>query len=91
MAVWAFLHLLLFGLGLTHYGLKDNLTTARATFGITYSEHQVFSSRRLCLANAVIARGSALVCHLDVAFILFPVCRNFISVLRRTPLNNVIP
>lgn len=27
----------------------------------------------------------------DVAFILFPVCRNFISLLRRTPLNDIVP
>ncbi|KAF8960874.1 NADPH oxidase [Flammula alnicola] len=29
--------------------------------------------------------------HVDVIFILLPVCRNFISVLRRTPLNDLIP
>jgi hypothetical protein len=54
----------------------------------------------------VIARGSAQVLHsnsplitfplltddvVDAIFILFPVCRNFISLLRRTPLNSVIP
>jgi NADPH oxidase 2 len=27
----------------------------------------------------------------DVIFILLPVCRNFISLLRRTPLNDIIP
>lgn len=27
----------------------------------------------------------------DVIFILFPICRNFISLLRRTPLNSIIP
>ena len=29
--------------------------------------------------------------HVDVIFILLPICRNFISMLRRTPLNQVIP
>lgn len=29
--------------------------------------------------------------HADVIFILLPVCRNFISLLRRTPLNQFIP
>ena len=29
--------------------------------------------------------------HVDVIFILLPVCRNFISLLRRTPLNDIIP
>ena len=36
-SVWIFLHLLVAVLGTLHYGLKDNLTTARATFGITFS------------------------------------------------------
>jgi len=69
------LHLLVVGLGLTHYSLKDNSVTARATFGITFP----------------IARGAALVLHVDVIFILLPVCRNFISLLRRTALNDIIP
>jgi NADPH oxidase 2 len=38
-----------------------------------------------------IARAAALVLHVDVIFILLPVCRNFISLLRRTPLNDIIP
>ena len=38
-----------------------------------------------------IARTAALVLHVDVIFILLPVCRNFISLLRRTPLNDFIP
>lgn len=38
-----------------------------------------------------IARTAALVLHVDVIFILFPVCRNFVSLLRRTPLNGIIP
>lgn len=53
----------------------DNLTNARSTFGITYA----------------IARSSALVLHVDVAFLLLPVCRNFITMIRRTPLNDFIP
>jgi len=38
-----------------------------------------------------IARTAALVLHVDVIFILLPVCRNFVSFLRRTPLNDIIP
>ena len=34
---------------------------------------------------------AALVLHVDVVFILLPICRNFISLLRRTPLNHIIP
>jgi NADPH oxidase 2 len=40
---------------------------------------------------AAIARSAALVLHVDVALILLPVCRNFISFLRRTSLNTIIP
>ena len=35
--VWILLHLLVAVFGFAHYGLKDNLTGARATFGITFS------------------------------------------------------
>jgi NADPH oxidase 2 len=37
-AVWVFLHLLVAIFGALNYGLKDNLTKARATFGVTFSE-----------------------------------------------------
>ncbi|KAH8109128.1 NADPH oxidase isoform 2 [Phellopilus nigrolimitatus] len=70
-----FLHVLVFIFGWFNYALKDNEVTARATFGVTF----------------VIARTAALVLHVDVIFILLPVCRNFISMLRRTPLNDIIP
>ncbi|KAJ7769219.1 NADPH oxidase [Mycena maculata] len=69
------LHLLVAVLGFVHYALKDNLNNARAEFGITFT----------------IARAAALVLHVDVIFILLPVCRNFISIARRTPLGDVIP
>ncbi|KAJ7603133.1 ferric reductase NAD binding domain-containing protein [Roridomyces roridus] len=69
------LHLVAFILAWLHYSLKDNLNNARATFGITF----------------VIARSAALVLHVDVIFILLPICRNFISVIRRTPIGTVIP
>ncbi|KAJ7171086.1 NADPH oxidase B [Mycena filopes] len=74
-AVFLLLHLLVAVLGCVHYGFKDNLITARARFGITFT----------------IARAAALVLHVDVVFILLPVCRNFISIARRTPLGDVIP
>ncbi|EIW68732.1 hypothetical protein TREMEDRAFT_32037 [Tremella mesenterica DSM 1558] len=75
MVFWILLHMVAFAFALIHYDLKDNLVTARSLFNYTY----------------VIARGAAQVLHIDVIFILFPVCRNFISFLRRTPLNTVIP
>ncbi|KAJ7479697.1 NADPH oxidase [Mycena latifolia] len=74
-AVFLFMHLLVAALGFAHYGLKDNLNNARARFGITFT----------------IARAAALVLHVDVVFILLPVCRNLVSILRHTPLGDVIP
>lgn len=72
---WIFLHLLVAVFGFMHYQLKDNAEGARAVFGITFP----------------IARTAALVLHVDVIFILLPVCRNFVSILRRTALNDIIP
>ncbi|KAJ7268158.1 NADPH oxidase [Mycena haematopus] len=69
------LHVLAACLAWLHYSLKDNLTTARKTFGITF----------------VIARSAAVCLHIDVIFILLPICRNFISIMRRTPIGTVIP
>ncbi|KIY70242.1 NADPH oxidase [Cylindrobasidium torrendii FP15055 ss-10] len=73
--LFIFLHMLVFALGFMHYQLKDSSSKARAAFGVTFP----------------IARTSALVLHVDVIFILLPVCRNFVSLLRRTPLNDIIP
>ncbi|CAE6413369.1 unnamed protein product [Rhizoctonia solani] len=73
--VYVVLHLLVFALGFIHYDLKDNSVGARALFGITFP----------------IARTAALVLHVDAAFILLPVCRNFISLLRLSPLGDIIP
>ncbi|KAF9034679.1 NADPH oxidase isoform 2 [Hymenopellis radicata] len=73
--IFILLHLLVAVFGFFHYQLKDNSNTARQTFGITFP----------------IARTAALVLHVDVIFILLPVCRNFVSLLRRTPLNDIIP
>jgi len=65
---------MVFSFGFMNYQIKDNLTTARSTFGLTYP----------------IARSAALVLHFDVAMILFPVCRTLISLARQTPLNGII-
>ncbi|KAF7324947.1 FAD-binding FR-type domain-containing protein [Mycena kentingensis (nom. inval.)] len=75
VAVFVLLHALTFAFGILHYGLKDNLTTARNAFGVSFT----------------IARAAALVLHIDVIFILLPVCRNFVTVLRRSPLGDIIP
>jgi len=53
--VFGLVHVMVFAFGFANYDLKDNLTGARGTFGITYP----------------IARAAALVLHFDVALILF--------------------
>ena len=60
---------------LLYLGFADNLDNARATFGWTFAT----------------ARASALVLHVDIAMLLIPVCRNFITLIRRTHLNSLIP
>ncbi|CAI4217565.1 unnamed protein product [Parascedosporium putredinis] len=72
--VFALLHALVFAFGFVHYAAKDNLQIARDTFGPTF----------------MIARSAALVLHVDVALVLFPVCRTLISLARQTPLNGII-
>lgn len=72
--IFALLHGMVFAFGFMNYHLKDNLSGARATFGFTYA----------------VARASALVLHVDVALILFPVCRTLISLARQTPLNGIV-
>ncbi|KAL8825060.1 MAG: hypothetical protein Q9191_004647 [Dirinaria sp. TL-2023a] len=65
---------MIFTFGFLNYHMKDNLTNARSTFGITYP----------------IARAAALVLHFNVAILIFPVCRTLISLARQTPLNGII-
>ncbi|EEY17348.1 NADPH oxidase [Verticillium alfalfae VaMs.102] len=72
--VFMILHGLVFALACVNFALKDNLQVARDIFGPTF----------------VIARAAALVLHVDVALVLFPVCRTFISLARQTPLNGII-
>lgn len=75
VGMFVLVHGLIFAFGFMNYQMKDNLTGARAIFGITYP----------------IARSAALVLHFDIALILFPVCRTLISLLRQTPLNSIVP
>lgn len=97
--LWIFLQLLVAVFGFANYKLKDNLNTARATFGITYRKFKLGGHSEayfqyfiyLFIFFPAIARMAALVLHVLVVFILLPVCRNFISIFRRTPLNSYIP
>ncbi|RDA82698.1 hypothetical protein CP532_3921 [Ophiocordyceps camponoti-leonardi (nom. inval.)] len=72
--VFMLAHALIFAFASVHYALKDSLQQARDLFGVTY----------------IIARASAVVLHVDVGIVLFPVCRTLISLLRQTPLNGII-
>ncbi|KAI1826561.1 ferric reductase NAD binding domain-containing protein [Xylaria intraflava] len=72
--VFIFLHALVFAFGFVGYAVKDSFQGARDTFGPTY----------------MIARSAALVLHVDVALILLPVCRTFVSIARQTKLNGII-
>ena len=74
VSIFIVVHAMIFAFGFVNYHMKDNMTNARATFGITYS----------------IARAAALVLHFDIAILIFPVCRTLISLLRQTPLNGII-
>lgn len=67
-------HAMIFAFACIHYAVKDSLQGARDTFGFTFT----------------VARASALVLHVDVGIILFPVCRTLISLLRQTALNGII-
>ncbi|KAG6049268.1 hypothetical protein E4U17_006873 [Claviceps sp. LM77 group G4] len=72
--IFTLLHALIFVFASIHYSLKDSLQGARDVFGFTFT----------------ISRAAALVLHVDVALILFPVCRTLISLARQTPLNGII-
>lgn len=45
-AIWILSQILLFGLALVHYALKDNLTAARAVFGGSYGQFLISPQSR---------------------------------------------
>ncbi|KAG0005511.1 hypothetical protein BGZ79_004265 [Entomortierella chlamydospora] len=75
LGLWIIIHVGLFSLAFFNYFYSDNFENARSKLGITLP----------------IARGAALVLHVDSGLILFPVCRTLISWLRSTPLNRIVP
>lgn len=98
LGVFFLVHFLVLVLGAIHYQLKDNLVNSRATFGETF-----VIARAAALVLHVDAVGPPCPCRRGCPqpadgsspcpqiFIMFPICRNFISLLRRTPLNDIIP
>ncbi|KAF9278426.1 hypothetical protein BGZ68_008581, partial [Mortierella alpina] len=72
---WGLLQLLIFLFSFEIYNASSHYSKARADLGITLG----------------ISRGAAAVLNLDCGLILFSVCRNLISVLRSTFLNDIVP
>ncbi|KAI7832278.1 FAD-binding domain-containing protein [Gamsiella multidivaricata] len=75
LCLWCLLQLLIFYFSFEIYNRSTRYTQARKTFGTTLG----------------IARGSAAVINFDCGLILFSVCRNLISLLRSTFLNDILP
>ncbi|KAI9597870.1 ferric reductase NAD binding domain-containing protein [Syncephalis fuscata] len=76
VGLWSIAMAMVFGTAYINYAVSDNFKTMRGLFGTV---------------PLSIARASALCLHACASIILFPVCRNVISLLRTTPLNSVIP
>lgn len=74
LVLFALIHATVFAHGFFYYYLDDNFVSVRAKMGIGFS----------------IAGAAGLVLHLDLAILLFPVCRNLVSIIRRRLLNNSI-
>ncbi|KAH8645839.1 ferric reductase NAD binding domain-containing protein [Xylariales sp. PMI_506] len=72
--IFSVLHAAVFSFAFVKFAVMDSQKSNREMFGPTY----------------MIARSAALVLHVDVALILFPVCRTLVSLARQTPLNGII-
>ena len=73
--------------GFLNYQLSDDLVDARA-FGNT-SIYFINADIWFLFLQQLLDQQPLF--SVDVTFILLPVCRYFISFLRRTPLNDIIP
>lgn len=74
LAIFALFHTTVFAHGFFHYYSEDEFVTAMARFGVAFP----------------IASAAGLVLHIDLAILMFPVCRALMSVIRRRLLNNII-
>ncbi|KAF9936196.1 hypothetical protein BGZ67_002592 [Mortierella alpina] len=75
LLLWGLLQLLIFLFSFEIYNASSHYSKARADLGITLG----------------VSRGAAAVINLDCGLILFSVCRNLISLLRSTFLNDIVP
>ncbi|POY69925.1 hypothetical protein BMF94_7057 [Rhodotorula taiwanensis] len=74
-SIWILIQIAVFAIGIFKYDFSPQYESARSTFGPTF----------------VIARSAALVLHVDIAFILLPICRNFVTLMRNSVLRNCLP
>ncbi|GAA6060317.1 hypothetical protein JCM10212_002958 [Sporobolomyces blumeae] len=95
LAVWIVLQALVIAFGCVNYALKDNLTTGALMTRSSPSQSQTSDThdpaRSTFGTTFVLARSAALVLHVDIACILLPICRGFVSWLRRSTLNELVP
>ena len=75
LCFWGLLQLLIFYFSFEIYNRSTHYSQARSKLGITLG----------------IARGAAAVINFDCGLVLFSVCRNLISLLRSTFLNDIVP
>jgi len=74
LAIFALVHLTAFAHGFFYYYSEDDFVAARYKFGIAFP----------------IASAAGSVLHIDLAILIFPVCRNLVSIVRRRLLNNIV-
>ncbi|OLY83439.1 Superoxide-generating NADPH oxidase heavy chain subunit A [Smittium mucronatum] len=75
VVLWTIIQIIAFAVGFKLYVSSDKYKESRQSLG----------------ASFIIARTSAFMIHVNTSMILFPVCRNIITSIRGTFLNNVIP
>jgi hypothetical protein len=75
LSFWSLLQVLIFYFSFEIYNRSTHYSQARSNLGITLG----------------VSRGAAAVINFDCGLILFSVCRNLISLLRSTFLNNIVP
>ncbi|TIB99426.1 NADPH oxidase B [Wallemia mellicola] len=85
IAVWVLISSLVFGLGFVHYDLNDDAHLSGR------GDAHIIQARTIFGKSFVSAKSAALCLHINIAFILFPVCRTLVSFARSTPLGQVIP
>lgn len=74
LALFALVHATVFAHGFLYYYLEGDFASTRLKLGLGFP----------------IASAAGLVLQLDLVILIFPVCRNLVSIIRRRLLNNII-